>query len=66
MTKPVAIIQFPGSNTERETFLACERNGLATKAFLWNEPPGKLSNFSGFVDMPLSSFTFIEICSIRG
>ncbi len=49
MTKPVAIIQFPGSNTERETFLACERNGLATKAFLWNEPPGKLSNFSGFV-----------------
>ena len=34
----VAIIQFPGSNTERETFMACERVGLNPVEFLWNQP----------------------------
>ena len=33
----VAIVQFPGSNTERETFMACERVGLNPVEFLWNE-----------------------------
>ena len=33
----VAVVQFPGSNTERETFMACERVGLNPVEFLWNE-----------------------------
>jgi len=49
MNNTIAIIQFPGSNTERETFLACKRSNIQAKEFLWNEPPEKLSNFSGYI-----------------
>lgn len=45
----IAIIQFPGSNTERETFMACRRVGLNPVEFLWNEPTKKLSDFDGYV-----------------
>jgi len=45
----IAIIQFPGSNTERETFMACHRVGLHPVAFLWNQPLEELSNFDGFI-----------------
>jgi len=45
----IAIIQFPGSNTERETLMACHRAGLNPVEFLWNEAPEKLSEFDGFV-----------------
>ena len=45
----IAIIQFPGSNTERETLIACRRVGLNPIEFLWNEPTEKLSYFDGFV-----------------
>ena len=45
----IAIIQFPGSNTERETLMACRRVGLNPIEFLWNEPTEKLSYFDGFV-----------------
>ena len=45
----IAIIQFPGSNTERETLLACRRVGLNPVEFLWNEPAEKLSDFDGYV-----------------
>ena len=45
----IAIIQFPGSNTERETLMACRRVGLNPVEFLWNEPAENLSNFDGFV-----------------
>ena len=45
----IAIIQFPGSNTERETLMACHRVGLNPIEFLWNEPTEKLSYFDGFV-----------------
>ena len=45
----IAIIQFPGSNTERETLMACQRVGLNPVEFLWNEPAENLSNFDGFV-----------------
>ena len=38
MKERIAIIQFPGSNTERETILACKRSGLSPVEFLWNEP----------------------------
>ena len=45
----IAIIQFPGSNTERETLMACNRVGLSPVEFLWNEPAEKLSDFDGFI-----------------
>ena len=45
----IAIIQFPGSNTERETLMACRRVGLNPVEFLWNEPAEKLSDFDGYV-----------------
>ena len=45
----IAIIQFPGSNTERETLMACRRVGLNPIEFLWNEPTKKLSEFYGYV-----------------
>ena len=49
MNANIAIIQFPGSNTERETRMACHRVGLNPIEFLWNEPPEKLTNFDGYV-----------------
>jgi len=45
----IAIIQFPGSNTERETFMACDRAGLQPVEFLWNQPFETLSNFDGYI-----------------
>jgi phosphoribosylformylglycinamidine synthase len=45
----IAIIQFPGSNCERETMLAVKRAGMEPKAFLWNEPAEKLAAFKGFI-----------------
>ncbi|MBT6709268.1 MAG: phosphoribosylformylglycinamidine synthase I, partial [Candidatus Marinimicrobia bacterium] len=45
----IAIIQFPGSNTERETLMACRRVGLNPVEFLWNEPAEKLSDFDGII-----------------
>ena len=49
MNASIAIVQFPGSNTERETLMACHRAGLNPVEFLWNEAPEKLSKFDGFV-----------------
>ena len=49
MSLKIAIIQFPGSNTERETFMACRRVGLNPIEFLWNELAEKLSDFDGYV-----------------
>ena len=46
---PIAIIQFPGSNTERETIMACNRVGMKSEEFLWNAPPSSLKNFSGYI-----------------
>jgi len=45
----IAIIQFPGSNTERETLMACYRVGLNPVEFLWNESLEKLSDFDGYI-----------------
>lgn len=49
MSASIAIIQFPGSNTERETLIACNRVGLNPVEFLWNGPAEKLSAFDGYV-----------------
>ena len=49
MTTSIAIIQFPGSNTERETLMACCRVGLNPVEFLWNESAEKLTDFDGYM-----------------
>ncbi len=49
MSFSIAIIQFPGSNTERETLMACHRVGLNPVEFLWNESAEKLSAFDGYI-----------------
>lgn len=49
MSAKIAIVQFPGSNTERESFMACQRVGLSPFEFLWNEAPEKLSEMQGYV-----------------
>lgn len=45
----IAIIQFPGSNCERETMMAVKRAGMEPVEFLWNEPIAKLQHMHGFV-----------------
>ncbi len=45
----IAIIQFPGSNCERETMLAVQRAGMTPIEFLWNQPTEALTEFSGFI-----------------
>lgn len=49
MNASIAIIQFPGSNTERETLMACRRVGLNPVEFLWNESAEELTDFDGYV-----------------
>lgn len=45
----IAIIQFPGSNCERETMLAVKRAGMEPVEFLWNESRDKLREMDGYV-----------------
>lgn len=45
----IAIIQFPGSNCERETMLAVKRAGMQPEEFLWNGPTEKLADYSGYI-----------------
>lgn len=45
----IAIIQFPGSNCERETALAVKRAGMEPIEFLWNESREKLREMAGFI-----------------
>jgi phosphoribosylformylglycinamidine synthase subunit PurQ / glutaminase len=45
----VAVIQFPGSNCERETLLALRRVGLEAEEILWNEGDARLKEFAAFV-----------------
>lgn len=45
----IAVIQFPGSNTERETVLAVERAGMQPIEFLWNEDYAKLIDCKGYI-----------------
>lgn len=45
----IAIVQFPGSNCERETSLAVERAGMTPVEFLWNESPSRLNEMDGFI-----------------
>jgi phosphoribosylformylglycinamidine synthase subunit PurQ / glutaminase len=45
----IAIIQFPGSNCERETMLAVKRAGMEPEEFLWNASRETLSAYAGFI-----------------
>jgi phosphoribosylformylglycinamidine synthase len=45
----IAVVQFPGSNCERETKLAVKRAGMEPVEFLWNEPRDKLTACDGFI-----------------
>ena len=45
----IALIQFPGSNCERETALAVKRAGMEPCEFLWNEPLDKLRTVDGYI-----------------
>ena len=45
----IAIIQFPGSNCERETMLAVKRAGMEPIEFLWNESREKLRDMAGYI-----------------
>jgi phosphoribosylformylglycinamidine synthase I len=45
----IAIVQFPGSNCERETKLAVLRAGMEPVDFLWNESREKLRDMDGYI-----------------
>ncbi len=45
----IGIVQFPGSNTERETYMSCLRTGMNPVEVLWNDSKDKLSGLDGFI-----------------
>ncbi|WED42358.1 phosphoribosylformylglycinamidine synthase I [Legionella cardiaca] len=45
----IGLIQFPGSNCERETALAVKRADMEPIEFLWNESLTKLRDFDGYI-----------------
>lgn len=45
----IGVIQFPGSNCERETILAIRRAGMKAVEFMWNEPVNRLEQLDGYV-----------------
>ncbi len=49
MSIKIAILQFPGSNCERETMLAVKRAGMTPLPFLWKDSPDLLASCDGFI-----------------
>lgn len=45
----IAVIQFPGSNCEREALLAIERVGMRPHEVMWNSPAPNLERMDGYV-----------------
>ena len=45
----IGIVQFPGSNTERETFMACRRAGMEPIELLWNCSNDILGAMDGYI-----------------
>ena len=45
----IAVVQFPGTNTERETFMAVRRAGMKPVEFLWNNDYKILEDCDGFI-----------------
>ena len=58
-TPRIAIVQFPGSNCERETAMAVERSGMVAEQVLWNNPVD-LGQFDGFVI--IGGFSYEDRC----
>jgi phosphoribosylformylglycinamidine synthase I len=50
MKRPrVAIVVFPGTNSEAETLDACVAAGLDARNVLWSEPPSDLRSYDAFI-----------------
>ena len=45
----IALIQFPGSNTENETIATLERNNMVAVPHFWNDPPSQLRACDGYI-----------------
>ena len=45
----IGIIQFPGTNTERETSLALKRANMHSTDILWNDSIDKISACDGYI-----------------
>jgi phosphoribosylformylglycinamidine synthase I len=45
----IAVVQFPGTNTERETFMAVRRAGMEQMEFLWNDDYRLLEKCDGYI-----------------
>ena len=45
----IAVVQFPGTNTERETFMAVRRAGMEPVEFLWNDDYRLLKKCDGYI-----------------
>ena len=45
----IAVVQFPGTNTERETFMAVRRAGMEPMEFLWNDDYRLLEKCDGYI-----------------
>ena len=50
MSEPrVAVLVFPGTNSEEETVDACRDAGMDARAVLWTEPPSDLRDYQAYV-----------------
>jgi len=49
MSVKIGVIQFPGSNTERETLMACRRAKMEPVEFLWNQSADTFSSLDGYI-----------------
>lgn len=47
--KKVAVIQFPGTNSEYETVRAVNEAGMQCEFFRWNQDPAALDQYDGFI-----------------
>lgn len=45
----IAVIEFPGTNCERETAQAVRRAGMEPEIFRWNRPQDELDTFDAFI-----------------
>ena len=49
MTINIGVVQFPGSNTERETSLAIKRVKMNPVEILWNSNPDLIKECHGYI-----------------
>ncbi len=47
--KKVAVLQFPGNNSEYETARSVTEAGMEAQLFRWNDDPKMLNDFDGFI-----------------